>query len=426
MPIFISMKVLFLSLLAISLTNGFYLPTIAVPLFIKSNRLNMVATSPSPPSNPPPVMKKMQKIEALKLNSDYLRKPLESEMDNDEIYLSPDSVVIVKYHGSYMQDDRDKRKKGVEKEYSFMLRLKSPAGEIPPELYLKLDEMADKYGIGDLRITTRQAWQMHGILKGELKTVIQQIMSVGSSTVGACGDVSRNVMCPPAPFTSPAYRFARHYSKVMAELFKPMSPAVLDLWDGEHKIATTEYWLKDLQAAGVDVQGEMTRDTGRGVLTGDPVEPLYGNRYLPKKFKIAVTVPGDNSLDIYINDIGLVVIVDAAGELEGFNVMVGGGMGRTHGKETTFARAASHMGFVKAQDVTELCKCILAAQRDHGNREIRQNARMKYLVHNLGVDGFRELVEVRKRAWHCIGQQDLYVTPPLLPGGGGGKARMLT
>jgi sulfite reductase (ferredoxin) len=339
---------------------------------------------------------KLQKIEAVKLRSNYLYDPLKAEMSNDEVYLSPDAVIVLKYHGSYQQDDRDKRQKGVEKDYKFMLRLKCPAGEIPPSLYECLDDIAGKYGQGDLRITTRQAWQIHGVLKGNLSTVITSIMREGSSTVGACGDVNRNVMCTPAPFTTPEYQYARQYAKVLAELFKPQSPAVSELWVGEEKVVDMEYWNKDLLNAGVDIRDELLRsenDTVNGVLTSDPVEPLYGARYLPKKFKIALTVPGDNSVDIYTNDIGLVVIVDAQGELEGFNVMVGGGMGRTHNKESTFARAADHLGFVRKGDIILLCKCILAAQRDHGNREIRANARMKYLVHNSGTEGFRTLVE---------------------------------
>lgn len=368
--------------------NAFNLPPRTLRRF--RSAVGMVATTP------PPKAKKLQKIEQLKIDSQYLQHPLKQELESDEIFLSNDAMIVMKYHGSYMQDNRDKRERGKEKDYSFMLRLKCPAGEIPPELYLTLDEMSDKFGQGDLRATTRQAWQMHGILKGELKEVINTLMKVGSSTVGACGDVSRNVMCPPAPFTSPAYKYARQYSKVMAELFKPMSPAVTSLWQGEEKVADMEYWVRDLKEEGMDVQKEMLKDTGRGVIVDDPVEPLYGKQYLPKKFKIAVTVPEDNSLDIYINDIGLVTIVDeATGELQGFNVMVGGGMGRTHGKETTFARAASHLGYASKEDVMELCKCIIDAQRDHGNREIRQNARMKYLVHTRGIDGFRTLVEVR-------------------------------
>jgi sulfite reductase (ferredoxin) len=180
----------------------------------------------------------------------------------------------------------------------------------------------------------------------------------------------------------------------MAELFKPQSTALTELWVGEEKVAEMEYWLKELHDEGINIKSEMLKDNGKGIITSDKIEPLYGNRYLPKKFKVAVTVPGDNSLDIYTNDIGLVVIVDEKGNLEGFNVMVGGGMGRTHMKESTFARVADHLGFVPADDIIELSKAILATQRDHGNREIRANSRMKYLVHEKGIDNFRKIVEV--------------------------------
>jgi sulfite reductase (ferredoxin) len=341
--------------------------------------------------------KKLGKVEVIKVNSNYLREPLKTELGNDEIFVGADAVVVLKYHGSYMQDDRDKRTKGAEKDYQFMLRLKMPCGEVPPALYKELDVLSDKYGQNDLRATTRQAYQIHGILKGDLKTVISTIMNAGSSTVGACGDVSRNVMCSPAPFTSKEYAYARQYSKVMAELFKPLSTAFTEIWEPEgEKVAKMEYWAKDLKDAGFDIKSAMLKDTGTGIITKDTTEPLYGSRYLPRKFKIAVTVPGDNSVDIYTNDIGLVVITDpASGELLGFNVMVGGGMGRTHMKDTTFARTADHLGFVSKDDVMELCKSILATQRDHGNRDVRPNARMKYLVHEKGVDAFRSLVEVR-------------------------------
>jgi sulfite reductase (ferredoxin) len=273
-----------------------------------------------------------------------------------------------------------------------MLRLKQPAGELPPELYRLLDDLSTKHGQGDLRATTRQCFQIHGILKGNLKTVISSIMNIGSSTVGACGDVSRNVMISPAPFATGAYKAAREWAKVFAHLFRPMTPAFSEIWlDGE-KAATVEFWSKEVAQYNVDEA--MKYDSGRGVVLSDPVEPIYGDRYLPRKFKIGVTVPGDNSLDVYTNDIGVVVIMnDATGELEGFNVMVGGGMGRTHNKENTFARAADHMGFVPVADMMELMKCIVAAQRDHGNRDVRANARMKYLVHTLGIDNFRKLVE---------------------------------
>ena len=278
-----------------------------------------------------------------------------------------------------------------QKDFQFMLRLKQPAGELPADLYRLLDDLSAKMGQGDLRATTRQCFQIHGILKGNLKTVISSIMNIGSSTVGACGDVSRNVMTTPAPFASPEYKYANEWSKVFAQLFRPMTPAFSEIWlDGE-KAASVEYWSKDVQ--NYDVDNNMVKDNGRGIILPDSVEPLYGDRYLPRKFKIGVTVPGDNSIDIYTNDIGCIVVTNDKGELEGFNVMVGGGMGRTHNKESTFARAADHLGFVPKEDMMEVMKSILASQRDHGNRDVRANARMKYLVHTLGIDNFRSLVE---------------------------------
>jgi sulfite reductase (ferredoxin) len=287
-----------------------------------------------------------------------------------------------------MQSNRELKGK---KDFQFMLRLKQPAGELPAELYRLLDDLSTNMGQGDLRATTRQCFQIHGILKGDLKTVISSIMNVGSSTVGACGDVSRNVMTTPAPFATADYKYANEWSKVFAHLFRPMTPAFSQIWlDGE-KAASVEYWSKDVQ--GYNVDENMVKDTGRGIILPDSVEPLYGDRYLPRKFKIGVTVPGDNSIDIYTNDIGCIVVTNDQGELEGFNVMVGGGMGRTHNKETTFARAADHLGFVPKEDMMEVMKSILASQRDHGNRDVRANARMKYLVHTLGIDNFRALVE---------------------------------
>jgi sulfite reductase (ferredoxin) len=310
-------------------------------------------------------------------------------VQTEEIGVSQDGYQILKYHGSYQQSNREHKGKG--KDFQFMLRLKQPAGELPPDLYRLLDDLSNKHGQGDLRATTRQCFQMHGILKGNLKTVIASIMNIGSSTVGACGDVNRNVMTTPAPFTSPEYHYAREWSKVFAHLFRPMTPAFSEIWlDGE-KAATVETWGKEVASYNVDEA--MLYDSGRGIILDHPVEPIYGDRYLPRKFKIGVTVPGDNSLDIYTNDIGCVVIMDDNGELEGFNVMVGGGMGRTHNKETTFARAADHMGFVPKEDIMECLKSIVAAQRDHGNRDVRANARMKYLVHTLGIDNFTVLVE---------------------------------
>lgn len=353
----------------------------ALPAFSSKSSLSMVLEAPKG--------KKLSKLETLKINSDHLIKPLKEQMiKTEEISVSKDAMQILKYHGSYMQSNREIKGK---KDFQFMLRLKQPAGELPPDLYRLLDDLSAKHGQGDLRATTRQCFQLHGILKGNLKTVISSLMNIGSSTVGACGDVSRNVMTTPAPFASPEYKYANEWSKVFAQLFRPMTPAFSEIWlDGE-KAASVEYWKKDVDHLNVDEN--MLHDSGRGIILQDSTEPIYGDRYLPRKFKIGVTVPGDNSLDIYTNDIGVVVICDDKGELEGFNVMVGGGMGRTHNKESTFARAADHLGYVPKEDMMELMKSILASQRDHGNRDVRANARMKYLVHTLGIDNFRNLVE---------------------------------
>merc|ERR1719445_355334 len=319
-----------------------------------STKLSMVLGEPP---------KKLPKIEILKINSDHLLHPLAEELPTDELSVSHDGYQILKYHGSYMQTDREKR--GKPKDYQFMLRLKQPGGELSAELYRLLDDLSDKYGQGDLRITTRQCFQMHGIRKGNLKTVISSIMNIGSSTIGACGDVSRNVMTTPAPFKTPEYKHVNTWAKVVAQLLRPLSPAFNKLWLDGDQPKQDVVWNKDVEHMNIDAA--MLYDSGRGIILKDATEPIYGDRYLPRKFKVGITVPGDNSIDIYTNDIGLVVVCDEKGELEGFNVMVGGGMGRTHNKETTFARVADHLGFVPVEHTMELLKSIVASQRDHGN-----------------------------------------------------------
>jgi len=348
---------------------------------------------------------KLNAVEPVKRDSGpvdaQLMQPLKDDMGNmEEISISKDSVIVLKHHGSYQQQDREAKGPARAQSYQFMLRLKMPNGEVPPALYKELDDLADKYGQGDLRATTRQAFQLHGVLKKDLKTVIKNIANTGASTLGGCGDINRNVMTPAARLpNNKAYVYAKKYASAFAELFKPMTGAFSELWlDGE-KVQTTEYWQRDLydlnQKVKVpeDMDAVRAFDQGTGIITGHPNEPIYGTTYLPRKFKIGVTVPGDNSIDLFTNDLGFVVVMEPDGEtLKGFNVYVGGGMGRTHNKESTFARAADELGFVSAEDALELSKAIIAAQRDHGNREVRANARMKYLVHTLGIDKFRDLV----------------------------------
>ncbi|MBW4553156.1 MAG: sulfite reductase, ferredoxin dependent [Aphanocapsa sp. GSE-SYN-MK-11-07L] len=336
-------------------------------------------------STPAPSVPKLSKLEGLKERSQHLREPVATEIQQDTTHFSEDAVQILKFHGSYQQDNRDNRVKGQEKDYQFMLRTRSPGGLIPPQLYLALDRMADSYGNGTLRATTRQGFQIHGILKRNLKAAIAEIVRNMGSTLGACGDLNRNVMAPPAPFTNrPDYEYARTYANQIADLLTPQTGAYYEIWlDGEKVISGEE--APAVKAA--------RQRNGNGTLIADPEEPIYGEHYMPRKFKVAVTVPGDNSVDLYSQDVSLVVMTNDQGKLEGFNVFAGGGLGRTHNKEETFARAADPIGYVDQADIFDLIKAIVATQRDYGDRVSRRHARMKYLLHDWGVEKFRKTVE---------------------------------
>ncbi|HEY9826861.1 MAG TPA: sulfite reductase, ferredoxin dependent [Stenomitos sp.] len=340
----------------------------------------MVNTLPSVPAQA-----KRSKVEGLKEQSGYLREPVLSELQLDTTHFSEDAIQILKFHGSYQQDNRDNRVKGQEKDFQFMLRTRSPGGFIPPQLYLTLDQLADTYGNGTLRATTRQGFQVHGILKRNLKAAIAAIVRSMGSTLGACGDLNRNVMAPPAPYKNrPEYEYAREYANRIADLLTPQTGAYYEIWlDGEKVVSGEE---------NPEVKAARQRNLHQ-VNLNSREEPIYGEHYMPRKFKIAVTVPGDNSVDVYTQDVSLVVLVNASGELEGFNVMAGGGLGRTHNKEETFARTADHLGYVDKDDVYDLVKAIVATQRDYGDRTQRRHARMKYLVHDWGLDKFRRTVE---------------------------------
>ncbi|HEY9617794.1 MAG TPA: sulfite reductase, ferredoxin dependent [Microcoleaceae cyanobacterium] len=333
----------------------------------------------------PPTVRKPSKIEGVKERSNALREPVASELLLDTTHFTEDAIQILKFHGSYQQDNRDNRVKGQEKDYQFMLRTRSPGGFIPPELYLTLDRLSDEYGNHTLRATTRQGFQLHGILKKNLKAAIAAIVRNMGSTLGACGDLNRNVMAPPAPFRNrPEYEYARNYANRVADLLAPQTGAYYEIWlDGEKAISGEE---------NPDVVVARQRN-GNGTIIHDSEEPIYGTYYMPRKFKCAVTVPGDNSIDLYSQDLSLVVITNEQGELEGFNVLAGGGMGRTRGQETTFPRLADPIGYVDHADVYDLIKAIVATQRDYGDRSDRRHARMKYLMEDWGVDRFRTKVE---------------------------------
>ena len=329
------------------------------------------------------------KFEQLKADSAYLRDPLAEELENDRPNFTDGAVQLLKFHGSYQQDNRENRKKGEERDWQMMLRLRSPAGRIPASLFLAMDELADRLGNGTLRVTTRQAFQMHGIRKQNLREVIGTIVRGMGSTLAACGDINRNVMAPAAPFEKGAYPAARKLANEIADTLSPQAAegAYLDLWvDGD-----LSYRIKPSRA----VKQVRERQSEGGVFSGDANEPLYGGTYLPRKFKCAVTVPGDNSVDLLTQDIGLVAFADPSGELRGCNVYVGGGMGRTHNKEETFARTADALGYVDAEHVLDLVQAILALQRDYGDRGNRRHARLKYLLHDQGIAWFKQELKAK-------------------------------
>ncbi len=344
------------------------------------------------------------KFEQFKADSKYLLEPLSTELKNKSDHFSNDAVQLLKFHGSYQQDNRENRQKGSAKDWQMMLRLRCPGGKVPAPLFIALDDLSNQLGNGTLRATTRQAFQMHGIRKENLREVIETIVKSLGSTLAACGDINRNVMAPAAPFQKGAYPATRKLAKEIADLLTPLAAqeSYLDLWvDGD-----LTYKIKPSKA----VKEARKKQNQTGVFSGDEQEPLYGSTYMPRKFKCAVTVPGDNSVDLLTHDIGLVAFTNPNGDLKGCNVYVGGGMGRTHNNETTFARTADPLGFVDAKDILELVQSILALQRDFGDRKTRRHARMKYLIQDMGINWFKN--ELTKNYFPKL-IKPLYKEPPM-------------
>ncbi len=371
----------------------------------------------------------VSKFENFKKGSEFLKEPLATELKNESDHFSNDAVQLLKFHGSYQQDNRENRKLGKGKDWQMMLRLRSPGGEIPGKLFLSLDELSDKLGNGTLRATTRQAFQMHGIRKDNLKEVIQTIVTAMGSTLAACGDINRNVMAPAAPFETSEYITARSLAVKVADLLTPVAGqgTFLELWaDGD-----LEYKIKPDK----EIEENRKLQFKKNVFSGTKKEPLYGSTYLPRKFKCAVTVPGDNSVDLLTNDIGIVAFTSKEGDFEGCNFYVGGGMGRTHNNEETFARIADPLGYVEKTDIYELIQSIVAIQRDYGDRKSRKNSRMKYLLHRKGIKWFKQILlekyfkkEIKPLreepenklidylGWHKQNQDYSFVGLPLLSG----------
>ncbi|GMH13019.1 hypothetical protein Nepgr_014860 [Nepenthes gracilis] len=342
-----------------------------------SSIVRALSTSVKPDNSPE---LKRSKVEIIKEQSNYIRYPLNEELLTNNPNINESATQVIKFHGSYQQTNRDER--GT-KSYSFMLRTKNPCGKVSNRLYLVMDDLADQFGIGTLRLTTRQTFQLHGVLKKDLTVVMSTIIRNMGSTLGACGDLNRNVLAPAAPLSRKDYLFAQEMAENIAALLTPQSGFYYDMWvDGER-----------IMSAEPPEVVKARNDNSHGTNFPDSAEPIYGTQFLPRKFKIAVTVPTDNSVDILTNDIGVVIISDEDGEPQGFNLYVGGGMGRTHRLETTFPRLAEPLGYVSKEDILYAIKAIVVTQRENGRRDDRKYSRMKYLISSWGIEKFRSVVE---------------------------------
>jgi sulfite reductase (NADPH) hemoprotein beta-component len=315
-------------------------------------------------------------VEHIKDSSNYLRGNLVDDFRNPLTgAISEDNVQLVKFHGSYMQDDRDMRlhrqDKKLEPAYSFMIRLRVAGGDLSAEQWLKLDDISNRYGNGTSRITTRQALQFHGIIKFDLKNTIKAMDEALLDSIAGCGDVNRNVMCTPDPTLSGLHAQVFPWAQKISDHLLPRSRAY-------HEI-----WLDEEQGKTLIAGGE-----------AEEVEPLYGKHYLPRKFKIAIAIPQFNDMDVYANDIGLIA-VEEDGKLLGFNVVVGGGLGFTFGCDDTYARLASEIGFCTPEQVLDVCFHTVAIQRDFGNRADRRRSRFKYTLDSYGLDWFKQELNTR-------------------------------
>jgi len=308
--------------------------------------------------------KKLAHNEYMKVDSNYLRGTLAKGLaDTSTGGLTEDEQQLLKFHGCYLQDDRDtragRRKHKLEKAFSFLIRVRVPGGVATPEQWIKMDNLATDYANGTIKLTTRQAFQLHGVIKTQLKKTIQEINAAALDTIAACGDVNRNVMCNPNPFLSQAHADVLRISQEISDHLTPQTGAYHEIWlDGEKVETTTE-----------------------------EVEPIYGKTYLPRKFKIAVAVPPSNDVDIHANDLSFVAIVEGT-KIVGYNVAVGGGMGMTHGDEKTYPRLADIIGFCTPEQVLDVSEKVLLVQRDFGDRTNRKHARLKYTIDDRSVAWF--------------------------------------
>ncbi|KAF9078165.1 hypothetical protein BDP27DRAFT_1413083 [Rhodocollybia butyracea] len=310
--------------------------------------------------------------EHIKAASNYLRGTILEGLDDTSTgAIAPSDGQLTKFHGIYQQDDRDIRDErmaqGVEPAFSFMIRVRMPGGVCTPKQWLQMDQIADEHGSGTFKITTRQTFQFHGVIKRHLKPAIQDINRVLLDTLAACGDVNRNVVCSSIPTKSKLHAQVHQFCVSVSEHLVPRTTAYHEIWLDKKMVA-----------------GDALKD----------FEPLYGEFYLPRKFKIAVAVPPTNDVDVFANDLGFIAIVDN-GELAGFNVTIGGGMGVTHGSKKTYPRTGDIIGFCTPEQGKIVAEKVMLTQRDNGNREDRKNARLKYTIDRMGLDVFKAEVEKR-------------------------------
>ncbi|MCD8818844.1 assimilatory sulfite reductase (NADPH) hemoprotein subunit [Mammaliicoccus sciuri] len=314
---------------------------------------------------------KLDEMEHIKNRSNYLRGTIKEGLA-DEITgaIAEDDTKLLKFHGSYMQDDRDirdeRRKQKLEPAYSFMIRVRVPGGTATADQWIAMDDISTEYANNTIKLTTRQAFQFHGILKRNLKSSMQSIHHAVMDSLAACGDVNRNVMCNPNPYQSGVHKEVDTLATKISDHLSPQTGAYHEIWLDDEKIVDTK----------------------------EEVEPMYGKTYLPRKFKIGIAVPPSNDIDVYSQDIGLIAVIEDD-QLVGFNVTVGGGMGMTHGDTKTYPQVGRLLGYFPKEEAVDVCEKILTIQRDYGNRENRKNARFKYTVDRLGVDFIRE--ELNKR-----------------------------
>jgi sulfite reductase beta subunit-like hemoprotein len=302
-------------------------------------------------------------LETLKRDSRFLRGTLAEETAAPAAGFSRDSEHLLKPHGLYQQKDRDKKRE--DPPPVLMLRGRIPGGRLASGQYLAWDALADRYGDGSLRLTTRQTIELHGVLKGDLKATLQELHRAVLTTQGACGDVVRNVTLAPNPWQRPDLAQLEPVADLLSSHFLARSRAY------------TEIWLD-----------------GKVVPEPETVEPLYGATYLPRKFKISLTAAGENLVDLYTNDLGFAATFEA-GQLAGFFVFAGGGMGMTHNDPTTFPRLADLLGWIPAPDLLAVAEALVTIHRDHGNREDRRHARLKYVVAAKGAPWLRQELEQR-------------------------------